>query len=77
MLKFTDPLLAMWQAPALQEVLMKKKRLKKLTIHRETLCALSDLHLAVGAVDTLRTVCATGCATNCPLTVCGTSGLNC
>lgn len=45
-----------------------KKAIKKLTLHRETLCALSDLRLVVaaGAVNTDRTVCVTGCATNCP-----------
>ena len=47
-----------------------KKTVKKLTLHRETLSALSDLHLAVGAVNTEtantdRTVCVTGCVTNC------------
>lgn len=53
---------------------MKKKKLvKKLTLNRETLCALTDLRLAVGAAATERTVCATGCATNCPA-VCGASG---
>lgn len=50
-----------------------KKKVKKLTLHRETLCALSNLRLAVGAVDTARTVCATGCATNCPA-ACNASG---
>jgi hypothetical protein len=29
-----------------------KKTVKKLTLHRETLSALSDLRLVVGAVDT-------------------------
>ena len=44
-----------------------KKKLKKLTLHRETLYALADLRKAVGAVVTWeRTMCATGCATNCP-----------
>lgn len=45
-----------------------KKRIKKLTLHRETLCALSDLREVVGATaaNTDRTVCATGCVTNCP-----------
>ena len=42
-----------------------KKTVKKLTLHRETLSALSDLRLVVGAVATARTVCATACATNC------------
>jgi hypothetical protein len=42
-----------------------KKAVKKLTLHRETLCALSDLRLVVGAVTTAKTVCATACVTNC------------
>jgi hypothetical protein len=42
-----------------------KKQFKKLTLHRETLCALSDLRPVVGGVQTARTVCATQCATNC------------
>jgi len=41
-----------------------KKTIKKLTLHRETLSALSDLRQVVGAA-TARTVCATGCASNC------------
>jgi len=46
---------------------MKKKLVKKLTLNRETLRALTDLQLVIGGVDTERTVCATGCATNCPI----------
>jgi hypothetical protein len=42
-----------------------KKTVKKLTLHRETLSALSDLRLVVGAVATAKTVCATACVTNC------------
>lgn len=41
-----------------------KKMVKKLTLHRETVCALSDLRQVVGAA-TEKTVCATGCVTNC------------
>ena len=41
-----------------------KKTIKKLTLHRETLSALSDLRQVLGGA-TARTVCATGCATNC------------
>jgi hypothetical protein len=54
----------MRRAPALKEVLMKKT-IKKLTLHRETLRALSDLREVVGAVATAKTVCATACVTNC------------
>jgi hypothetical protein len=44
-----------------------KKMVKKLTLHRETVCALSDLRSVIGAVDTqARTVCFTGCVSNCP-----------
>ncbi len=41
-----------------------KKKIKKLTLHRETLCALSDLRPVVGGA-TAKTVCATACITNC------------
>jgi hypothetical protein len=41
-----------------------KKTVKKLTLHRETLSALSDLRPVVGAA-TAKTVCATACVTNC------------
>lgn len=49
-----------------------QKRIKKLTLHRETLRSLSDLGLAAGAVQTEvcantdRTICVTGCVSNCP-----------
>lgn len=55
-----------------------QKKIKKLTLHRETLCSLSDLGLAVGAVQTEvcantdRTMCVTGCVSNCPA-ICNTS----
>jgi len=49
--------------PTPKEALMKKK-VKKLTLHRETLSALSDLRQVLGAA-TAKTVCATACATNC------------
>lgn len=43
-----------------------KKKIKKLNLHRETLHALSNLRPVVGAANTTpRTVCATGCVTNC------------
>jgi hypothetical protein len=43
-----------------------KKMVKKLTLHRETVCALSDLRSAIGAVDTqAKTVCFTLCQSNC------------
>jgi hypothetical protein len=52
-----------------------KKMVRKLTLHRETLCALADLRLVVGA-NTDRTVCVTGCVTNCA--ICNFSaGTNC
>lgn len=41
-----------------------KKKVKRLTLHRETLCSLADLRRVVGEA-TERTVCATGCVTNC------------
>lgn len=41
-----------------------KKTVKKLTLHRETLSALTDLRQVVGGA-TAKTVCATACATNC------------
>lgn len=41
-----------------------KKAIKKLTLHRETLCTLSELRLADGGA-TGKTVCATQCVTNC------------
>jgi hypothetical protein len=75
MLKSGSLLLAMRRAPALKEVVMKKT-VKKLTLHRETLRALSDLRLVVGGADSERTVCATGCVTNC--VACNfTAGTNC
>jgi hypothetical protein len=40
-----------------------KKRTKKLTLHRETLCALQELQVIVGGV--VKTVDATQCVTNC------------
>ncbi len=42
-----------------------KKKVKKLTLHRETLSALSDLHQVLGAASA-KTVCATACVSNCP-----------
>jgi len=43
-----------------------EKMVRKLTLHRETVCALSDLRSVVGAANTQeRTVCLTGCVTNC------------
>jgi hypothetical protein len=66
----------MRRALALKEVLMKKT-IKKLTLHRETLCALTtDLHEVVGAVATAKTVCATACVTNCAACY-FTPGTNC
>jgi hypothetical protein len=45
-----------------------KKMIKKLTLNRETVCALSDLRSVVGAVNTqAKTVCATACVTNCAI----------
>ena len=41
-----------------------KKSIKKLTLHRETLCALSDLRSVDGGA-TGKTVCGTYCVTNC------------
>lgn len=52
-----------------------KKKVKKLTLHRETLSALSDLRQVVGAA-TAKTVCATACITNC-LACNFTPGTNC
>lgn len=55
-----------------------QKRTKKMTLHRETLGSLSGLDLAVGAVQTEicantdRTMCVTGCVSNCPA-VCNNS----
>ena len=48
-----------------------QKKIKKLTLPRETLCSLSDPGVAVGAgrtegVNTDRTICVTGCVSNCP-----------
>jgi hypothetical protein len=61
-----------------------KRTIKKFTLHRETLCALSDLRLVVGAVNTDRTECATGCVTNCAAcnisvagTLCPSAGTHC
>lgn len=45
---------------------MKKRSIKKLTLHRDTLCSLEELRRVVGEA-TDRTVCATGCATNCAI----------
>jgi hypothetical protein len=43
-----------------------KKMVKKLTLHRETVCALSDLRSVIGAVNTQeRSVCVTLCESNC------------
>jgi len=57
-----------------------KKHLKKLTLHRETLCSLNDLRQAVGQAPTVKTVCATACYTNCAacnLTLSVCAGQNC
>lgn len=43
-----------------------KKKLKKLTLHRETLCSLADLQHVVGAATYDKTLCVTQCVTNCP-----------
>jgi hypothetical protein len=52
-----------------------KKSIKKLTLHRETLCNLSDLGSVAGGA-TGKTDCATYCVTNCP--ACNfTPGSNC
>lgn len=45
---------------------MKKRSIKKLTLHRDTLCSLEELRRVVGEA-TDRTVCATGCVTNCAI----------
>lgn len=44
-----------------------KKRVKKLTLHRETVCSLEDLRRTTGEVGTYKTVCATACVTNCAI----------
>lgn len=45
-----------------------KKRVKKLTLHRETVCSLEDLRRTTGQAYTLdRTICVTGCVTNCAI----------
>lgn len=41
-----------------------KKKLKKLTLHRETLCSLEDLRSIVGEAW-VKTVDATACVSNC------------
>ena len=51
------------------------KTVKKLTLHRETLRALSDLHLVVGGIHTERTECSR-CLTIC-LACNLTAGTNC
>lgn len=52
-----------------------KKSIKRLTLHRETLCALADLRQVLGAAW-VKTVDATACVTNCP--GCNTTlGTNC
>ena len=43
-----------------------KKRLKKLTIHRETLCSLDNLRTVAGEAAWVKTVDATYCVSNCP-----------
>jgi hypothetical protein len=51
-----------------------KKKIKKLTLHRETLCSLAELRQVVGA--SVKTVCGTQCVTNC--VACNfTQGTNC
>lgn len=57
-----------------------KKTLKKLTLHRETLCSLNDLRQVAGEAATLKTICATACYTNCAacnLTISVCAGQNC
>jgi hypothetical protein len=50
-----------------REEIEMKKSLKKLTLHRETVCSLNDLCSAAGGVYTEKTVCATACVTNCAM----------
>lgn len=44
-----------------------KKKVKKLKLHRETVCSLEDLNGVAGGVYTEKTVCATACVTNCAI----------
>jgi hypothetical protein len=66
----------MTQSPVLTKENEMKKKTKKLTLNRETLLALEEQRM-IEVVGGLKTIDATYCVTNCPVTQCQTTSRAC